>query len=176
MSRLPNTVHLPVIPQPTPPQSHSNVIPPMPSPSDSSAYPSPMQSSSATGWGFSDDTSDMDSQSDTERALQSRASTDDVSNLLQQLESYTPTIPTDVTKYLLNKAGALVDDNGVKLVSLAAQMFITDILERSVRCSYTTVAKTDPQSKTFKQSDLEMVLKDTGISVQKPPFFFSGKR
>ncbi|KAL0211373.1 hypothetical protein P9112_009671 [Eukaryota sp. TZLM1-RC] len=111
------------------------------------------------------------SQSETEEDL-ARATESDISDLLSQLKTFTPTIPEDLTKYLLNKAGALVDNDGVKLVSLAAQKFMTELLEESVLCSYATVAKTDPNSRTFKLEDLMMAMNEKGISIAKPQYFF----
>ncbi|KAL0252212.1 hypothetical protein GEMRC1_001424 [Eukaryota sp. GEM-RC1] len=148
----PHTVHLPLSGQPSPSLSH---------PSHSVA-PSPPQYSSLNPSQLSD--SDMDDSQ--------KSSLDDITELLSQIEQYTPTIPSDLCKYLLSKSGAIVSDEGVKIISLAAQKFITDLLEESVRSSYATIAKTDPRSRTFKLDDLTMALREQGINIRKPNYFF----
>jgi transcription initiation factor TFIID subunit 10 len=53
----------------------------------------------------------------------------DVNDFMVALDDYAPTLPTEVTYYYLGKGGANIHDpRAVKMVSLAADKFMADIL------------------------------------------------
>eukprot|EP01038_Epipyxis_sp_PR26KG_P007901 gene7901-10724_t len=52
-----------------------------------------------------------------------------ISDYIQALDSYNPTIPEAISKYYLEKAGVTIKDKRIcKLVSLAADKFLADTL------------------------------------------------
>ena len=53
----------------------------------------------------------------------------EVSNFLDKLDSYSPTIPEEVTSFHLSKSGAVIVDKRItKLVSLAADKFLAEVI------------------------------------------------
>ncbi|KAK3734553.1 hypothetical protein RRG08_003462 [Elysia crispata] len=95
-----------------------------------------------------------------------------------QLEDYSPTIPDSVTGYYLNRAGFdACDPRITRLISLAAQKFISDIandaLQHSkMRSSGQSVKKHGKDKKmTLQMEDLTPALAEYGINVKKPAYF-----
>lgn len=100
-------------------------------------------------------------------------------DLLQQLESYSPTIPDGVAEYYLNKAGVNTDDARiVRLIALAAQKFVADIVNDTMQLSKMKgSAQTSRSSKSKEKKlvltmdDLAPVLAERGIKVKKPVYY-----
>ncbi|ROT69936.1 hypothetical protein C7M84_011844 [Penaeus vannamei] len=108
-----------------------------------------------------------------------RASGVPLSDFLLQLEDYNPTIPDAVTAYYLNSSGfEAADGRLVRLISLAAQKFISDITNDALqhckmRGSQQSSSKTKGKDKryTLTMEDLTPVLAEYGISVKKPHYY-----
>ena len=65
--------------------------------------------------------------------MQSGIQTNEIRDLLRNLKTYTPTIPDEITKYLLQTAGCdLTDESSIRLVSLATQRYITEVISNAV--------------------------------------------
>ncbi|XP_057646043.1 transcription initiation factor TFIID subunit 10-like [Chionomys nivalis] len=100
-------------------------------------------------------------------------------DFLMQLEDYTPTIPDAVTGYYLNRAGFEASDPRIiRLISLAAQKFISDIANDALQhCKMKGTASGSSRSKskdrkyTLTMEDLTPALSDHGINVKKPHYF-----
>uniref|UniRef100_UPI00358F4A6C transcription initiation factor TFIID subunit 10 isoform X1 n=1 Tax=Myxine glutinosa TaxID=7769 RepID=UPI00358F4A6C len=101
--------------------------------------------------------------------------------LLENLEDYTPTIPDSVTGYYLNRAGfETTDPRIIRLISLAAQKFISDIandalqhcrMKGPVPSSSRNKSKTNDKKCTLTMEDLIPALNEYNISVKKPYYF-----
>ncbi|XP_042231736.1 transcription initiation factor TFIID subunit 10-like [Homarus americanus] len=102
-----------------------------------------------------------------------------LSDFLMQLEDYNPTIPDAVTAYYLNTSGfEAADGRLVRLISLAAQKFISDITNDALqhckmRGSQQSSSKTKGKDKRFTltMEDLTPVLAEYGITVKKPHYY-----
>lgn len=101
-----------------------------------------------------------------------------LSDFLLQLEDYTPIIPDAVTSHYLNAAGCdSSDPRIVRLVSLAAQKFISDIANDALqhckmRGSGQTSKKTGKDKRyTLMMEDLTPALSEYGIHIKKPHYF-----
>ncbi|KAL4825548.1 hypothetical protein H8958_004054 [Nasalis larvatus] len=100
-------------------------------------------------------------------------------DFLMQLEDYTPTIPDAVTGYYLNRAGFEASDpHIIRLISLAAQKFISDIANDALQhCKMKGTATGSSRSKskdckhTLTMEDLTPALSEYGINVKKPHCF-----
>lgn len=100
-------------------------------------------------------------------------------DFLMQLEDYTPTIPDAVTGYYLNRAGFEASDPRIiRLISLAAQKFISDIANDALQhCKMKGTASGSSRSKskdrkyTLTMEDLTPALSEYGINVKKPHYF-----
>ncbi|XP_072536991.1 transcription initiation factor TFIID subunit 10 [Salminus brasiliensis] len=106
-------------------------------------------------------------------------STTPLADFLMQLEDYTPTIPDAVTGYYLNRAGFEASDPRIiRLISLAAQKFISDIANDALQhCKMKGTAsgssrnKTKDKKYTLTMEDLTPALTEYGINVKKPYYF-----
>ncbi|XP_057646193.1 transcription initiation factor TFIID subunit 10-like [Chionomys nivalis] len=100
-------------------------------------------------------------------------------DFLMQLEDYTPTIPDAVTGYYLNGAGFEASDPRIiRLISLAAQKFISDIANDALQhckmkgtTSGSSRSKSKDRKYTLTMEDLTPALSDHGINVKKPHYF-----
>lgn len=100
-------------------------------------------------------------------------------DFLMQLEDYTPTIPDAVTGYYLNRAGFEASDPRIiRLISLAAQKFISDIANDALQhCKMKGTASGSSRNKskdrkyTLTMEDLTPALSEYGINVKKPHYF-----
>ncbi|KAM9245958.1 transcription initiation factor TFIID subunit 10 [Leptosomus discolor] len=106
-------------------------------------------------------------------------STTPLVDFLMQLEDYTPTIPDAVTGYYLNRAGFEASDPRIiRLISLAAQKFISDIANDALQhCKMKGTASGSSRNKskdkkyTLTMEDLAPALAEYGINVKKPHYF-----
>ncbi|XP_043532287.1 transcription initiation factor TFIID subunit 10 [Chiloscyllium plagiosum] len=106
-------------------------------------------------------------------------STTPLADFLMQLEDYTPTIPDAVTGYYLNRAGFEASDPRIiRLISLAAQKFISDIANDALQhCKMKGTASGSSRNKskdkkyTLTMEDLIPALSEYGINVKKPHYF-----
>ncbi|KAM4697285.1 transcription initiation factor TFIID subunit 10 [Discoglossus pictus] len=106
-------------------------------------------------------------------------STTPLVDFLMQLEDYTPTIPDAVTGYYLNRAGFEASDPRIiRLISLAAQKFISDIANDALQhCKMKGTASGSSRNKskdkkyTLTMEDLTPALSEYGINVKKPYYF-----
>lgn len=100
-----------------------------------------------------------------------------VADLLSQLEDYSPAIPDAVTQHYLSSSGFNTDDPRiVRLISLAAQKYISDIANDALQhCKMRGAGVTNKKNKDRKyvlsNEDLGAALADQGITLKKPPYF-----
>ncbi|XP_031554412.1 transcription initiation factor TFIID subunit 10-like [Actinia tenebrosa] len=101
-----------------------------------------------------------------------------LSEFMTQLDDYTPTIPDAVTAYYLNRAGFDASDiRVVRLVSLSAQKFISDVANDALQhCKMRGSGQSSRKSGkdkryTLTMEDLTPALSEYGINVKKPPYF-----
>ncbi|KAL3862135.1 hypothetical protein ACJMK2_008125 [Sinanodonta woodiana] len=101
-----------------------------------------------------------------------------LTDFVQQLEDYAPTIPDSVTAYYLNRAGfEATDPRIVRLISLASQKFISDIANDALqhckmKASGQSSKKQGKDKKfTLTMEDLTPALAEYGINVKKPHYY-----
>jgi len=106
------------------------------------------------------------------------AAAEPLADFIMQLEDYVPTIPDVVTAYYMNSAGFdSADPRIVRLISLAAQKFVSDVVIDALQhCKMKTVvvpSKKQPKEKrlTLTMDDLTPALAEYGIHVNKPLYF-----
>ncbi|KAL7731491.1 hypothetical protein ACLKA6_012392 [Drosophila palustris] len=101
-----------------------------------------------------------------------------LSDFMLQLEDYTPLLPDAVTSHYLNMGGFHADDKRiVRLISIATQKFMSDIIDDALQHSKARThmqnASTPGGSKakdrkfTLTMEDLQPALADYGINVRK---------
>jgi len=103
-----------------------------------------------------------------------------LADFVQQLDDYVPTIPDSVTAFYLNTAGfETTDPRIVRLVSLAAQKFVSDVVNDALQhckmraSSGQTTKKQlkDKQRLVLTMEDLTPALAEYGINVTKPQYY-----
>jgi len=100
-----------------------------------------------------------------------------VGDLMSQLEDYHPTIPDSVTAYYVNRAGFEASDPRViRLISLAAQKFVSDVANDALTFSRMRGAghskkKSSEKRYTLTMEDLAPALNEYGVNVKKPHYF-----
>ncbi|XP_018570273.1 transcription initiation factor TFIID subunit 10 [Anoplophora glabripennis] len=107
-----------------------------------------------------------------------------LSDFLLQLEDYTPTIPDAVTAYYLRASGFEPrDPRLVRLISIAAQKFISDIANDALQhCKMRSTNSSSHSSSKSKQGtkdrrycltmeDLTPALAEFGITIKKPHYY-----
>jgi len=100
-----------------------------------------------------------------------------LADFVMQLEDYVPTIPDVVTSNYMDSAGfESSDPRIVRLISLAAQKFISDVIIDSLqhcKMKSSVQAKKQPKDKrlTLTMEDLTPALAEYGIHVNKPMYF-----
>ncbi|KAG8469764.1 hypothetical protein KFE25_006219 [Diacronema lutheri] len=102
----------------------------------------------------------------------------DVEDLLAAMDTFVPTIPEEVTQHYLRQTGFQTSDERiVRLVTLAAQKFATDVVQDSLqRCKWRREAmrgkdRVDDRRLVLSTEDLSESLKEHGITVVKPLYF-----
>eukprot|EP00296_Roombia_truncata_P002818 JP438874.1.p1 GENE.JP438874.1~~JP438874.1.p1 ORF type:complete len:133 (+),score=8.69 JP438874.1:21-419(+) len=102
---------------------------------------------------------------------------DQLDDFMESLDTYVPTIPDDVTEYYLKTAGFNCPNTRVKrLVSLAAQKFISDVTNEAMQ--HYKIRQQAPGKKQklsdskviLTMEDVAPVLRDFGLNVQKPEY------
>ncbi|XP_034942007.1 transcription initiation factor TFIID subunit 10-like [Chelonus insularis] len=101
-----------------------------------------------------------------------------LSEVLRQLENYTPTIPDAVTEYYMHTAGLNTPDPRlVRLISLASQKFIADIANDALQhykargANQSSKSKGKDREHNLTMEDLASAVAERGIVVKKPPYF-----
>ena len=102
-----------------------------------------------------------------------------LSDFLLQLEDYTPTIPDAVVKHYLSSSGFDTSDPRVlRLVSLAAQKFVSDVANDALQhCKMRNAGQAIKNNKSkdrkyvMSMEDLGQALGNQGVTVKKPPYF-----
>jgi transcription initiation factor TFIID subunit 10 len=80
---------------------------------------------------------------------------DDLCYFFEALDTYSPTVPESVVKYNLQKSGFTMNDNRIlKLVALATDKFLTDIIKEAVE---TSKLRKSSNKRKKNESVLEMV-------------------
>ncbi|XP_052820982.1 transcription initiation factor TFIID subunit 10-like isoform X2 [Mya arenaria] len=97
-------------------------------------------------------------------------------DFVQQLDDYTPTIPDSVTAHYLSRAGfEPTDPRIIRLVSLAAQKFVSDVANDALQhCKMKGGAiknKGKDKKLVLTMDDLTPALAEYGINVKKPLYF-----
>ncbi|KAH8293100.1 hypothetical protein KR044_002676 [Drosophila immigrans] len=101
-----------------------------------------------------------------------------LSDFMLQLEDYTPLLPDAVTSHYLNMGGFHADDKRiVRLISIATQKFMSDIIDDALQHSKARThmqnagtpggSKAKDRKFTLTMEDLQPALADYGINVRK---------
>ncbi|XP_030383060.1 transcription initiation factor TFIID subunit 10b-like [Scaptodrosophila lebanonensis] len=101
-----------------------------------------------------------------------------LSDFMLQLEDYTPLLPDAVTSHYLNMGGFQADDKRlVRLISIAAQKYMSDIIDDALQHSKARThmqnvntpggSKAKDRKFTLTMEDLQPALADYGINVRK---------
>jgi len=95
-----------------------------------------------------------------------------VEDFLILLDDYVPTIPPEVTDYFLNNTGFSCPDERVKkLIALATQKFLSDVVNDSLQYCKIRQSQSKTKKLVLTMDDLSQSLKEFGVNVSKPPYF-----
>jgi len=102
-----------------------------------------------------------------------------VCDILDKVENYSPVLPDAVTENILREAGFNNQDPQItRLVSLVAQKFMSDVAYEALqhckmRGGGKEMKKVSGRDRKFAltSEDLLVALGDQGIAVKKPPFY-----
>jgi len=103
-----------------------------------------------------------------------------VEDLLEKVEKYTPVIPDGVTETILQSAGfESTSPEITRLVSLVAQKFISDVSYEALQhCKMRGGGKDEKKKASGRDrkyamttEDLVVALSDQGLTVKKPPYY-----
>eukprot|EP00048_Salpingoeca_helianthica_P024219 m.30650 g.30650 ORF g.30650 m.30650 type:complete len:176 (-) comp9255_c0_seq1:114-641(-) len=97
---------------------------------------------------------------------------EDLRILLESMDDFVPTIPDAVTTHYLRRSGFNTSDPRViRLITLAAQKFITDVAQDAFQhCKHNRKASKE-KDLVLTTADLSAALKEHGINIVKPPYF-----
>mmetsp|Transcript_3328 Transcript_3328/g.12048 ORF Transcript_3328/g.12048 Transcript_3328/m.12048 type:complete len:148 (+) Transcript_3328:20-463(+) len=112
----------------------------------------------------------------------SEAPPEGLDEFLHSLEEYVPTIPDELTNHYLARSGYRCTDVRVtRLISLAAQKFITQVADEAMK---NAVARSQSLSKelgnkgpkeqrklVLSSEDLALALKEYGVNMRKPEYY-----
>ncbi|XP_050534929.1 transcription initiation factor TFIID subunit 10 [Daktulosphaira vitifoliae] len=103
-----------------------------------------------------------------------------ISDVIIQLQDYSPTIPDAITAAICSEAGFETSDPRIiRLISIASQKFIADIANDALQHCRVRMATMPTKSGkvpkdrkfTLTMEDLTPALNEYGIVVRKPPYF-----
>jgi transcription initiation factor TFIID subunit 10 len=107
-----------------------------------------------------------------EKSLSQPESKEVVEEFVESMEDFSPIIPDEVIEYYLKKTGFSCPDVRIKrLISLAAQKFISDIVNDTMQYCKIRQQRRKDKKLVLTMEDLERSLKEYGINVKKPDYF-----
>lgn len=155
-------------PQPAPPASRSSATATSSFANNTSSSTSNSNSSSATSSGSASHPPKVN-----DKLLRNK----DVNDFMVSLDDYAPTLPTEAAYYYLGKGGANIHDpRAVKMVSLAADKFMADILFDARQFNLLRQQSNNPRVKrkaeadasTLQFDDLVRSLRMRGVHIHRP--------
>ncbi|GAB5355587.1 hypothetical protein AAMO2058_000218400 [Amorphochlora amoebiformis] len=100
-----------------------------------------------------------------------RSNRENFLSLLKKMDDYEPTIPDAVVEHYLEKVGFAAEDRKItRLVALATQKFLYEIITDAMQHSKIREKKDAKKRKILQMEDLALSLKQHGINVVKPDF------
>mmetsp|Transcript_2130 Transcript_2130/g.5403 ORF Transcript_2130/g.5403 Transcript_2130/m.5403 type:complete len:120 (+) Transcript_2130:50-409(+) len=100
--------------------------------------------------------------------------------LLQQLDEQPPLVPDELTQYLMRRSGQdCKDPKLVRLISLAAQRFIAEVVHDSLQLCKARLGSANKKQlkaagyrdkRVLTIEDLSKALKEFGVTVRQPPY------
>merc|ERR1711893_582534 len=100
-----------------------------------------------------------------------------ITNFMNNLQHYEPTIPDEVTRHFVNKGGVDTQDPRIlRLFSVVAQKFVADIAVDALKDKQEKMKNAqnniDPNAKmVLTAEDLNNVLSEYGVATKKPPYY-----
>ncbi|KAL4853032.1 Transcription initiation factor TFIID subunit 10 [Chlorella vulgaris] len=107
--------------------------------------------------------------------------------LLNDLESYAPAVPDEITQYAMRQSGYDCKDvRTVRMISLAAQRFVAQVLEEAYNthklrqmapAAKLKEAGFDPKDKRelLTVEDLQKAMEEYGVKSRRPPYYTAPK-